>query len=74
MGQIADKSGTAAAVFCRMFQTLNKNEQKIGFMDKILGVVACLGIVCSNELSRYRCCSIASVMCKYILLVTWGML
>lgn len=54
VGQIAHKSGTAAALFCSMFQPLNNNllDQKMGVMDKILGVVACLGIVRTNELSR----------------------
>lgn len=70
MEQIAHKSGTAAAVLCRTFQSLN-NKQQIGFMDKILGVVACLGIVSTDKLSRYRYYSIASVMCKFILFVTW---
>ncbi|KAL3521652.1 hypothetical protein ACH5RR_019801 [Cinchona calisaya] len=52
MEQIVCKGDSAAAVICRIFQSLSYKDNEIEFADKILGVVAFLGIVRTNFLSR----------------------
>ncbi|KAL3521653.1 hypothetical protein ACH5RR_019802 [Cinchona calisaya] len=50
--QIVCKGDSAAAVICRIFQSLSYKDKEIDFAEKILGVVAFLGIVRTNFLSR----------------------
>ena len=51
--QIVCRGDSAAAVICRLFQSVTYKEKGIDFADKVLGVVALLGMVQTHDLSRY---------------------
>ncbi|XP_027110064.2 structural maintenance of chromosomes flexible hinge domain-containing protein GMI1-like isoform X5 [Coffea arabica] len=50
--QIVCRGDSAAAVICRLFQSVTYKEKGIDFADKVLGVVALLGTVQTHDLSR----------------------
>lgn len=50
--QIVCKGDSAAAVICRLSQSVTYKEKGVDFADKILGVVALLGMVRTHDLSR----------------------
>ncbi|CAI9092569.1 OLC1v1027852C1 [Oldenlandia corymbosa var. corymbosa] len=51
MERIVSKVDTAAAVLCQLFQS-SSEETDCDLPNDVIGVVACLGSVCSNDISR----------------------
>lgn len=52
MDKIKNKSNSAAAVLCDLSKDLSFQERQKHFMEDIVGLVALLGTVHTNELSR----------------------
>ena len=54
VAKVEGKGGSAAAVVCKLFKEIQSKDQNNYFEKSVLGVVALLGTVQSNKLSRYH--------------------